>query len=335
MLMGWLKPWPQAGVYALFAAYLYLVSRERWGIGELLAAGLISLLWANIHSSGVMFPLLLFAEAIWWNLILKKNIPFLWLAFALSGVATLLNPHRAGLWVYAVREGLMSHEYRTYIAEWMPYFFGSPELTASFFISATVILAAAVQNRWRSVEFARACGFWILALMSRIYTPYAVMSTAVLLGKLEFQFSLKMLKATTAAALALGIATLVAHGVPGSLEAAAAKGKYPVGAADYLLSHKHRKVFNDYGFGGYLIWREISVYIDGRADLYRYHHIFLSYIESPKKWNGKLTQFIEKTGADTAMVYRYSYFDRALEESSKWEKAYADDAAALYVKKRT
>ena len=57
LLVGWLKPWPQAGVYALFAAYLYLSLRGEWGPRDILLAGALSLLWGNIHSTAVMFPL--------------------------------------------------------------------------------------------------------------------------------------------------------------------------------------------------------------------------------------------------------------------------------------
>lgn len=334
MLVGWLKPWPQAGVYALFAAHLFLSSRERWGIREVLAAAVVALLWANIHSSAVMLPFLLLAEALWRNLALKEKALPLWTASALSAVVTLINPHGMGLWVYAVREGLLSHEYRTYIAEWMPYFFCSPELSASFFASAGIILVGAAQGRWRSIEFARTCGFWVLALLSRIYTPYAVLSAVLLLGRLDFQFRPKVLKLTAAAVLVFGAVVLVARGVPENLDAVAAKGKYPVKAVDYLLSHKPPgKLFNDYGFGGYLIWKGVPVYIDGRADLYRYNNIFLTYVEAPQRWEGKLSQFVRKTGATTALVYRHGPFDRALEESSRWKRVYADGVAAVYVRK--
>lgn len=301
-----------------------------WLLREVLAAAVVALLWANIHSSAVMFPFLLLAEALWRNFILReKTLPF-WVASMLSGAATLINPHGTGLWIYAVKEGLLSHEYRMYIAEWMPYFFCSPELSASFFASAGIILAGAAQGRWRSVEFTRTCGFWVLALLSRIYTPYAVLSAALLLGRLDFQFRPKVLKMTAAAVLVFGAVVLVARGVPENLDAMAAKGKYPVKAVDYLLSHGQGKLFNDYGFGGYLIWKGIPVYIDGRADLYRYNNIFLSYVEAPQKWGGKLSQFIRKTGASAALVYRHGQFDRALEESSDWRRVYADDNAAVY-----
>ena len=65
MLVGWLKPWPQAGVYALFAAYLFLSLRRKWGARELLFTAALGLVWSNIHSTAVLFPLLLLAESLW------------------------------------------------------------------------------------------------------------------------------------------------------------------------------------------------------------------------------------------------------------------------------
>lgn len=54
------------------------------------------------------------------------------------------------------------------------------------------------------------------------------------------------------------------------------KSSYPVEAADYILSEAEKgnldlstmKMFNDYNYGSYLLFRGIPVFIDSRADLY-------------------------------------------------------------------
>ena len=46
---------------------------------------------------------------------------------------------------------------------------------------------------------------------------------------------------------------------------------YPVAAADYILENldvNNIKIYNDYNYGSYLIYRDIPVFIDSRADLY-------------------------------------------------------------------
>ena len=55
----------------------------------------------------------------------------------------------------------------------------------------------------------------------------------------------------------------------GAFQLRAAEWRYPVGAADFLLSHHVAgHIFNTYEYGGYLIWRlwpEQQVFIDGRS----------------------------------------------------------------------
>ena len=53
MLMGWIKPWPQAGVYVCFAFYLLLSLRGKWTWKEALAVSLLAVVWMNIHASAL------------------------------------------------------------------------------------------------------------------------------------------------------------------------------------------------------------------------------------------------------------------------------------------
>jgi hypothetical protein len=41
-----------------------------------------------------------------------------------------------------------------------------------------------------------------------------------------------------------------------------------VAAVDALKAYNPKRVLNDLPFGGYLIWRQMPVFIDGRAELY-------------------------------------------------------------------
>lgn len=46
----------------------------------------------------------------------------------------------------------------------------------------------------------------------------------------------------------------------------AAEWRYPAGAADFLKAHRiSAPLFNTYEYGGYLIWKDLPVFIDGRA----------------------------------------------------------------------
>ena len=46
---------------------------------------------------------------------------------------------------------------------------------------------------------------------------------------------------------------------------------YPIKATEYIkenLDYKNIRIFNEYNFGSYLLFNDIKVFIDSRADLY-------------------------------------------------------------------
>lgn len=331
LLMGWMRPWPQAGVYALFAVYLWLSLRDRWGTGEALAAAGTGLVWANLHSTAVMLPLLLAAEALWAMFSGREHWRGRWVAAAAAGLSTLVNPHGAGLWLYAVREGLLTRQYRAAVYEWMPYDFGSYGMVAAFVVCVVILFVAVRQGREKDLEFVRAAGFWLLALMSRIYMPYAVLSTAALLGVLGLNLgpgSFKRVFGVTAllSAFLLGY-VLMARGFPAGLEAVAKRDGYPVKAVEFVRARGYQRVFNDYGWGGYLIWAGLPVYIDGRADVYR--DILKDYLHLVRG-RKPVGQAIRETGAGAVLTAAGGEIDAALKESRWWREVYRDHTAVVY-----
>jgi hypothetical protein len=334
LLMGWLKPWPQAGVYALFSVYLFFSLRNKWGWRETLFAAGLALLWGNIHSTAVMFPLLLLAETAWKFLINREKWETIrWrLAAAVSaGVATLLNPHGLNLCAYAVGEGLLSSRYRESIYSWMPYVFGFNILALMFFISIVILFVAVRQGREKDLEFARAAGFWALALMSRIYSPYAVLSTAVLMGLLNFKLGAGSIKRLAIISLIAVPVVLGVKGFPSNLEAVAKKGGYPVEALDFISTQGYEKVFNDHGWGGYLIWKGVPVYIDGRNDVY---NDILDGFANLGQTEKPIGEVIAETGAETILTGVNQMKDLALRESRFWQEAYRDESSVVYIRNR-
>ena len=66
-------------------------------------------------------------------------------------------------------------------------------------------------------------------------------------------------------AVMLGVLDL---GARGQRRVCAARNHSPAAAVDALKAHNPKRVLNDLPFGGYLIWRQMPVFIDGRAELY-------------------------------------------------------------------
>ncbi len=105
----------------------------------------------------------------------------------------------------------------------------------------------------------------------------------------------------------------------------------PKGAVDYLLAERPLgPIFNDYNWGGYLIWRvpEYPVYVDGRTDLYDdefltdYLHIDMAH----EAWQ----ETLDKDGVNLAVISVYSPLAKAMTAAENWQILYQDDMALIF-----
>jgi hypothetical protein len=113
-------------------------------------------------------------------------------------------------------------------------------------------------------------------------------------------------------------------------DAAIAKA-FPVAAVDYLqregLADKHG--YNSYGWGGYLIWRRLPVFVDGRADVYEgFLPEYLKTFRLTDEWRKPLEDF----DVVYVLVERSNSLGTLLAASGQWHQAYEDDVARLFLR---
>jgi hypothetical protein len=108
----------------------------------------------------------------------------------------------------------------------------------------------------------------------------------------------------------------------------------PKAAVDYVLREKvSGPVLNDFDFGGYLIFRGIKTFIDGRTLPFG-KQFAVDYFEAIQIQNltrldqladtYKVTWTLTRTGSP--MAYHFDH-------SSRWRRAYADDIAVVHVRR--
>ncbi|MCB8990215.1 MAG: hypothetical protein H6665_06315 [Ardenticatenaceae bacterium] len=107
--------------------------------------------------------------------------------------------------------------------------------------------------------------------------------------------------------------------------------RFPVAAVDYLEESglAEQPGYNLYEWGGYLIWRGIPVFIDGRTEVYG-DAFFLYYLQASEvkeNWREPLDDF------DVAYVLlkRSHSLGTLLLASGEWQQAYRDDLAQILV----
>lgn len=118
------------------------------------------------------------------------------------------------------------------------------------------------------------------------------------------------------------------------------ESQYPVEACDYILENldvENIKLFNDYNYGSYLMFRGIPVFIDSRADVYdpKFNglkdDIFQDYI-SLSGLNCYYEDKFEHYGITHVMTYANSKLSLYISKDSRYKEIYKDKSFVIYEK---
>ena len=118
------------------------------------------------------------------------------------------------------------------------------------------------------------------------------------------------------------------------------EGIYPVKAADWILENldlNNIKLFNEYNYGSYLLYRGIPVFIDSRADLYspefnqKGDDIFMNFINTSSigKYYGTTFKDYDITHV---ILYKNSKISMLIDnaDQEKYNKIYSDEDFVIY-----
>jgi hypothetical protein len=297
-------------------------------------------LWANLHG-GFVFGLILvaaFAIDAAWNAEPSQRRPLAlrWIAFGLGALAACcVTPYGWGS-ILAARRILDLGELLHLIYEWMPADFsrlGPFELSILALIAATLFCGVKLSPP----RIALVLGLLHMALSHvRNLEIFALLLPIVVLGPVSSQFALQAGRSarTTAASAVMLIAML---GV--STWALAASHGYsppenqsPAAAVDVLKARNPRRVLNDLPFGGYLIWRQMPVFIDGRAELYGEQFEMAYYRALQLKDVNQLFDILKNYDIDAVLLTPATPAASLLDHLGGWQKVYADETAVLHVR---
>jgi hypothetical protein len=108
---------------------------------------------------------------------------------------------------------------------------------------------------------------------------------------------------------------------------------YPRDAVAYLREHPVETLFNEYGWGGYLIWSASPahrVFIDGRADIYEYSGVLTDYLRITRLDPDTLA-LLRKYGVEACLLGREAPLGTLLEALPDWTRVYSDEVSNLFV----
>lgn len=299
-------------------------------------------LWANLHG-GFIFGLVLvgaFALDALWNVDAARQKPLLlrWVLFGVAALAACCaTPYGWGS-ILASRKILDLGELLHLIYEWMPADFTS---LGAFEMSILVMIAAALYSgvRLSPPRIALVLGLLHMALSHvRNLEIFALLLPLVVIGPVAAQFALQPARfGRLTAPLASAAAVLVMLGA--STWALAAKSAFappevqsPAAALEVLQARHPKRVLNDLPFGGYMIWKKMPVFIDGRAELYGEAFEMAYYRAMQLKDVNGLLDMLKSWDIDAVLLTPQTPAVGLLDNIGGWQRVYSDRYAVLHVR---
>jgi len=319
--------------------------------------------WANFHSGYLMGIVLLAAYLIGDSISLflsgpkegsfgKTELKHLAWVIPLCFLFSLINPSGYHLWGYPF-ETLASPVMQTQINEWQ-----SPDFHDRLFWPFLFTLGLGVasfmlpRRKTTLTDAVLFLGTLSLSLISRRHIPFfAVVAIPILSRNImsscrgtsaadffEGRFSLKKTPwAMQALHWLLTLAGILAvsfwvHLKIEGNDRSVAK-TYPVEAVKFLKQKGFdlKKGFNEYTWGGYLIWKDVPVFIDGRADMYG--DKFLSNYLDAYRLDADWGKAADKYKIDYVLVESGAPLKSVLRLSHQWKEIYEDKVAVIFFKK--
>ncbi|MFT5193710.1 MAG: MFS family permease, partial [Candidatus Promineifilaceae bacterium] len=288
----------------LFGAWIVLVAeqvrRGKWPTRLVWTFPLLFVLWVNMHGGFLLGFVILGVYVVGEGLQLffsgEREEGLNWQqiqTFAFSGVvgfiASIINPNTYRMWLYAF-ETLTSDAMRDTILEWQSpnfhmwvfWFFGFM-LMATFFVmiyskrlvlwTDVLFIAGTTFASLQSVRNIPLFALVAIPILSRhllglfMNTPWYPLFS----GLAPDPIPNRMMNRISWFAIVLVLIGMIAFSMEELGKTKETIGrKFPIAAVDWLESEglSQARIFNEYEWGGYLIWRNVPTFIDGRADLF-------------------------------------------------------------------
>lgn len=355
---------PQIFNLLFLAIYLYLVegvcqnklpSRFLWFIP------LLGAVWANLHSGYLVGIALLGTYALGMSIekLEMRNekaegsfpVATLWAVTLASFLGAGLNPSGVALWLYPF-DTLGSEAMQVYIQEWY-----SPNFHVTIFWAFAGLMMLGVlgwalgKQRATVTELLLFLGTFAAGLLSARHIPiFAIVATPIvcrhllattqnhpalyrfLSGEEKEVRGVPALNWLLLLLAAVGVIGWVGQKILDNDQAIAVQ--YPVAAVDFLIENGLGEAhgYNSYGWGGYLIWRGLPVFVDGRADVYGDQFLFY-YLQSYKlqpDWRKPLDDF----AVDYVLMEHDSPLITLLGTQPNWQQIYSDDLAQIFIRRQ-
>jgi hypothetical protein len=314
---------------------------------------LLMVLWANVHASftfGLAIAAVLAAEAFFGSSADERLVTAKRWAIFLAGAlcAACITPYgyKPILATYQVFVGNEALQYYTH--EWQPAVLDAKSFNGRiiFLLLFLGLYHGVKLPFWRLTAFIFL--LYLLFAHVRFAALFAIVAPILLAIPLIEQFSFlrlsrqietdpaffEVLARVSKRGLfpvgSLIAASLVAFGAYGPTMAPEAKIT-PEGAVDYIYKHQLvGNIYNPLNFGGYLMFRGVKTFIDGRTDQLFLENFWTKLNDVVYHHPKEFIPYLMGYSVKLAVVIPNSVDAQELERSADWQKVYSDSVSELF-----
>ena len=342
--IGLITPRPHLISTWLLALTLYLLYdlRKNENSKKIYLLPLVSLLWANVHGGssnlGYLLCLLFIITGLFninnkyidINKISKKQLIKYLVVFILMIGVIIINPHGLKMLIYPY-QNIFNDLMQKNIMEWHHTSILNPYNYVYFgLIGVIIIIFIKSKKKISIIDLLLFLGFTYMGIRSLRFWNY------LYIGSSFFIFDyIKERKDDKNTSIILSIVIVLLL----SLFTINYKNQnnriinnriISDKAISVLKREKPKRLFNLYDFGGYLVYKNINVFIDGRADLYTDYN-YKDYLDISNNKNTK--KLIDKYRFDYFIVNKKFKIYKYLKNDKEYIKIYNDKNALIYKKK--
>jgi hypothetical protein len=322
-------------------AYGLLSASERGRAPSFWLLPLIAL-WTNLHG-GFVFGLVLVGgvalDALWnADRTQRSTVALRWAVFGVAALAACcVTPYGWGS-ILAARKILDLGELLHLIYEWMPADFSRLSM---FEMSILALIAGALYGgvKLSPPRIALVLGLLHMALAhNRNIEIFVLLVPIVVLAPVASQFGFqparfaRMGVPTAAMAVLLVLVGCWSWVLSANAGFAPPERQSPAVAVDVLKARNPKRVLNDLPFGGYLIWRQMPVFIDGRAELYGEAFELAYYRALQLKDVNQFLDILKTWEIDAVLLTPATPAVGLLDNIGGWQRIYSDENAVLHVR---
>lgn len=374
LLHGYVQVRPQTFSFLLMSVFLHILERNAASsraIWHMAAIPLLFVLVANAHGgtlalfigvfgiygvTEMVFAIARYRNGVAAKAAFNKTLKMLGVGVASLG-ASLINPYGFEIYQYAIR--IMGNPHTKRIAEWQPYLTIHSDLLDVLIVLTPLLLLLLFRKRLQirqvflislltGMTFLQRRHFLVLSQFAMVFVTEVAQDAArwfrtkVLTAWNMIVARVAPFRATILATLL--VVTLLSTGaqllvLDGYSETKVEQEMLPVDALAFLRTQnidiENDRMLAHYNWGGFLIYNDVKVLMDGRTDLYMDSFnpgmtLFEDYMSLSKYTSEEITGFLDKYDVEYILDKPANSLSNYASLSDDWSLLYEDGLCRLY-----